>query len=177
MPVEPDRGAEDHLITAAKVVEYALLAPAAVLLFRRRVDLDRFFAVFVGWSARGGLWGLLQFLGVVSEFEGKRPGTARGLLPRHQDFGGVHRRDARDRVRGDRARTSAAALASVAVAAGAIGVILDASIFAYVGVVLAALAAVWSDGASGTLTVRRASRLRASSSSSAPACPCSAAPT
>src|SRR5205823_5185032 len=55
-----------HLITTAKVAEYALLAPAVVLLFRRRVDIDRFLAVFVGWSVAATGWGLLQFLGVTN---------------------------------------------------------------------------------------------------------------
>ena len=41
----PARGSDpypwhEHLVTAAKYVEYALLAPAAVLLVRRRADLD-----------------------------------------------------------------------------------------------------------------------------------------
>ena len=94
----PIEAPKTHLITAAKVIEYALLAPAAVLLFRRRVDLDRFLAVFVAWSAAASVWGLLQFLGVVSEFEGKRPGPARGVLPRPSGLRRVLRRDARDRV-------------------------------------------------------------------------------
>jgi len=35
-----------NLITAAKIVEYALLAPALVLLFRSRLHVDRFLVAF-----------------------------------------------------------------------------------------------------------------------------------
>ena len=150
----PIEAPKTHLITAAKVIEYALLAPAAVLLFRRRVDLDRFFAVFVGWSAAASIWGLLQFLGAVSEFEGKRPGQREVSFLGHQDLGaftGATLAIGFAAIALDERRR----LAQVAVAAGGIGVILDASIFAYTGVVLAALAAVWLGRRSGTLTVRR----------------------
>ncbi len=62
-----------HLITASKYIEYALLAPALVLLLRRRVDVERLFLVFVGWSAIASAWGLLQFVGLFNEFRGKNP--------------------------------------------------------------------------------------------------------
>jgi hypothetical protein len=59
-----------HVVSAAKVVEYALLAPAVVLLLRNRTQVDRFLAVVVAWSVAATGWGLLQFLGLVNEFEG-----------------------------------------------------------------------------------------------------------
>jgi hypothetical protein len=101
------------------------------------------------------VWGALQFLGVVSEFEGKRPGQ------REVSFLGTH----------DFAALSGAALVIgivgivlgrprvAALVAGALGVALAASVFAYAGVVLAALfAAVASRG---TLTARRAGAVAA----------------
>jgi O-Antigen ligase len=144
----------DHLVTAAKVVEYALLAPALVLLFRRRVHVDRFLIAFVAWSAAASAWGLLQFLGVVAEFEGKRPGQ------REVSFLGIH----------DFAAFASATLAIgfagvalaerrrltiAAIAAGGVGAMLAASIFAYSGVVLAAIAAVVIGRRMSTLTLRR----------------------
>ena len=64
---------QTHLITAAKYIEYALLAPALVLLLRRRIDVDRLLFVMIGWSVAASGWGVLQFLGVVNEFRGKNP--------------------------------------------------------------------------------------------------------
>ena len=143
-----------HLITAAKIGEYALLAPAVVLLLRRRVDVDRFLLVFVGWSVAASAWGLLQFLGLVNEFSGKRPGQ------REVSFLGIH----------DFAAFSAAALAiglagialgerrrivAVAAVAGAAGSILAASAFAFGGIVLAVILAAEVGRRAGTLTLRR----------------------
>src|SRR5207248_513953 len=128
----PVEAPKDHLVTYAKIVEYALLAPALVLLFRRRAHVERFLAVFVAWCAAASGWGLLQFLGVVKEFEGFRPGQ------REVSFLGIY----------DFAvfagATLAIGLAAVAIAgrwrlvpatiaAGALGVVLAASVFAFLG--------------------------------------------
>jgi O-antigen ligase len=149
-----------HLITAAKIAEYALLAPSLVLLLRRRVDVDRFLVVFVGWSVVASAWGLLQFLGLVNEFEGKRPGQ------REVSFLGIH----------DFAAFSAAALAIalagialgerrrivvVAAFAGTVGSILAASVFAFSGIALAAIVACVVGVRGGTLNVRRGLALAA----------------
>jgi hypothetical protein len=53
-----------HLVTAAKFGEYALLAPAAPLLLRRRSDWELVAVVIVVWSAVATFVGLLQFFGV-----------------------------------------------------------------------------------------------------------------
>ena len=151
---------QKHLITAAKIVEYALLAPSLVLLLRRRVDVERFLLVFVGWSAAASTWGLLQFLGLVDEFEGKRPGQ------REVSFLGIH----------EFAGFSAAALAigfaaivlaedrrltKVAAAAGLVGSILAASVFALGGIVAFAVLAAVVGRRAGTLTARRAAAIGA----------------
>jgi O-antigen ligase len=143
-----------HLVTAAKIVEYALLAPSLVLLLRRTVDVDRFLAVFVAWSVCAAVWGVLQFLGLVNEFFGKRPGQ------REVSFLGIH----------DFAGFAAAALAIgfaglvlgqrrrltwVALGAGTVGSILPASVFAYSGIVLAAILACVIAYRARTLTGRR----------------------
>ncbi len=142
-----------HLVTAAKIVEYALLAPSVVLLMRRAIDVDRFLAIFVAWSVAAAVWGVLQFLGLVNEFFGKRPGQ------REVSFLGIH----------DFAGFAGAALAIgfaglvlgrrrrltwVALAAGTVGSILPASVFAYSGIVLAAILATVIGRRAGTLRMR-----------------------
>jgi hypothetical protein len=145
-----------HLVTAAKVVEYALLAPAVVLLLRRRVDVDRFLIAFVAWCAAASAWGVLQFLGVVVEFEGKRPGQREVSFLGTHDFGAFG------------AATLAIGIAAIVLAerqrrlmiaaacAGAVGTILAASVFAYAGVLLATAAAFVVGRRAGSLTLRRA---------------------
>ena len=130
-----------HLDTAAKIVEYALLAPALVLLFRRRLQVERFLWVFVAWGTAASGWAVLQFLGVVNEFEGRRPGQLEPSFLGNIDF----------------AATSGAVLAVgiagvalglrnrgylVAVVAGTIGVAIAAQVLTYGGVVLMAIASI-----------------------------------
>jgi hypothetical protein len=144
-----------HLVTAGKIVEYALLAPSVVLLLRRRTDLERFLWVFVGWNVAAAGWGVLQFLGLVNEFFGRRPAQ------REVSFLGIH----------DFAAFSGATLAiglvgialrrrsklvTVATASGIVGEILPASFFAFSGVVVAAMLASAVGRRAGTLTARRA---------------------
>ena len=143
-----------HLVTAAKIVEYALLAPSLVLLLRRRVDVDRFLIAFVAWSAAASSWGLLQFLGVVAEFEGKRPGQREVSFLGIHDFGAFAGATLAIGFAGivvaERRR-----LTIPAVVAGSVGAMLAASVFAYAGVVLAGIAAAVVGRRIGTLTARR----------------------
>ena len=53
-----------HAISAAKWIEYALLALAFPLLVRRRVDLYAILAVLTAWSVLASIVGLVQFFGV-----------------------------------------------------------------------------------------------------------------
>jgi hypothetical protein len=73
-----------NAVTAAKFAWYALLAPAAVLLLRRREDVRAFLFGVVGWSVVASTVGFLQLLGLVDEFEGRRPGQ------RETSWLGVH---------------------------------------------------------------------------------------
>ena len=128
-----------HLVTAAKFCEYGLLAPAVVLLLRSRREALPLLWGLVGWSVAATGWGLLQFAGLVNEFEGKRP------LQREPSFLGIH----------DFAGLSGAALALalaalvlregnrfawIAGAAGAIGLALSSAGAGAIGVALAAAA-------------------------------------
>lgn len=128
-----------HLVTVAKYGEYALLAPAIVLLLRRQVDVRRFLAVFVLWAAAASGWGLLQFLGVVNEIGGKRPHQRETSFIGHEFLGSF---------------TGAALVLGLAalalgerrpwvfftVLAGGVGVVLDGSISVYLGLALAVVA-------------------------------------
>jgi O-Antigen ligase len=143
-----------HLTTWTKLAEYALLAPAIVLLFRRTVDLDRFLVVFVAWALAAGLWGALMFFGIVDDPEGPRPGQREVAFLGHQDYGAFT---------GAALAVGLAAialgarrrLAIAAVIGGGLGVALDASIFAYLGTILAAIAVAVVTQRLGTLTIRR----------------------
>jgi hypothetical protein len=74
-----------HLVTALKFAEYALLALAAPVVLRRRVeDVGAVLAALAIWSVAASADGVLQFLGLVNEFEGRRPGQ------REPSFLGIH---------------------------------------------------------------------------------------
>ena len=128
----PDQ-TQKHLITAAKYIEYALLAPALVLLLRRRIDVDRLLLVLIGWSVAASGWGVLQFLGLVNEFRGKTPDQREPSFLGIEDlaalsgavlviaFVGIALREPRRRV-------------VVAGISGAVGLIVAASVLAFAGV-------------------------------------------
>ena len=52
-----------HLVTAGKFAEYALLAPAVVVLVRRRADVELVLLVLVAWSVAASAVAVVQFLG------------------------------------------------------------------------------------------------------------------
>jgi hypothetical protein len=156
----------DNLLTTAKLTEYALLALAAPLAIRGAQELMPLLVVLTAWSAAATFGALLQFLGVLNEFEGRRPGQ------REPSFLGIH----------DLAALSGATLAVgllalalgerkrlgvVAGIAGGLGVILSGATAAVVGVAAAgaaawllgrrralAIAAVVSLVAAGTIAIR-----------------------
>ena len=147
-----------HLVTTAKFLEYAVLALALPLLLRTRRDLDVLLWAFALWSAAATAWGLLQFSGLVSEFEGKRP------LQREPSFLGIH----------DLAALSGGALAIglallalgpassrerllawIAGTSGAIGLVLSGAVAGAIGIALAAVAALAVSRAHRRLELRR----------------------
>ena len=150
------------LVSAAKYAEYAVLAVAVPLLVRTSADRFALLFAVAAWSAAATFWGALQFLGLVDEFEGRRPGQ------RETSFLGVH----------DFAALSAAALAIALVAvafgprdrrerllawtagaAGTLGVVLSGAL-ASVGAVLLGTAVVAAAARHRhSLTGRRAAAL------------------
>jgi O-antigen ligase len=134
----------DHALTAAKFAEYTVLALAVPLLVRTRRDLQLLLGVLIAWTSAAALGAVLQFFGVVREFEGYRPGQ------REPSFVGLH-----DLAALAGASTSIG-LASIAlgpvaglrrpflwtaVVAGAIGVVLSGALAGFLGVAAAAVAA------------------------------------
>jgi O-antigen ligase len=148
-----------HAVSVAKFAWYAALLPATLLLVRSRGDLVPLGRAVVAWSAAATSWGLLQFLGVVSEFEGKRPGQ------REPSFVGIH----------DLAALSGAALvlgfvgialgdgrplgrrwSIVALATGTLGIVLSGAMTAVGGLWLATVAVLLGAKAVGALRARGA---------------------
>jgi O-antigen ligase len=148
-----------HAISLAKFAWYATLLPATVLLVRSTRDAVPLVRAVVAWSVAATGWGLLQFLGIVSEFEGKRPGQ------REPSFVGIH----------DLAALSGAALvvgaiglalgdgrpagrrwSLLALATGALGVVLSGAMTAVLGLWLALAAVLLAARALGALRARSA---------------------
>ena len=148
-----------HAISVAKYAWYACLLPATVLLVRSVADAVPLLRALVAWSVAATAVGLLQFLGLLSEFEGKRPGQ------REPSFIGIH----------DFAALSAAALtlgaigfalgdgrpagrgwSRIALATGALGVVLSGAMTAVVGLWLAVATLLLAARSLRALQVRNA---------------------
>jgi hypothetical protein len=139
----------DHLVTAAKYAEYALLAPAVALVVTRRADASAVFTTIVALSVIATIVGALQFVGVPILHEwpaGRRQPSFLG----HHDFaalsGAVLTLGFVALARGRRAR--------IALASGALGLILSGAVPGVAGLVLAALVVALAAGR--TLTRPRA---------------------
>ncbi len=157
----PLHGSQDyswqtHGVTAAKFVEYALLAPAVVLLVRRRSDLQLIVSVVVAWSVLATLAGLAQFFGANIFVSGATGGRQLSFLGFH-DFAGLSAAAlavacaviALPRLGLDRR------LGYVGAAAGSLGVILSGAIAAVVGLGLAAIALLVTARLRREVVVRR----------------------
>jgi O-Antigen ligase len=128
----------ENVVTAAKFVEYALLALAVPLLVRRRDDLRAPLLVLVAWSALASLVGLAQFLG-ADVFDAWNAGLRQPSFLGHNDFAALSGAAytlglAAFVLRGapvDRR------VAWVAVASGAAGLVLSAAVAAVIGMGLA----------------------------------------
>jgi len=130
-----------HTVTAAKFLEYALLAPAAVLLVRARAELQVLLVVFTAWSVVASGVGVAQFFGANIFVSGATGGRQPSFLGFH-DFASLSTAMllvaaatiALPRLGLDRR------VAWVAAVAGVAGVVASAAIAAVVGIVVAAVA-------------------------------------
>jgi O-antigen ligase/polysaccharide polymerase Wzy-like membrane protein len=128
-----------HLVSALKFCEYAALAPAAALALRTRADRRAFYWAVALWTAFLALIAALQFLGLVDEFQGRRPEQ------REPSYIGIHDLGA---LAGGALSILFAAIAIppararelVAGVAGGLGVALAAALDAVGGMVVAAIA-------------------------------------
>lgn len=154
-----------HLVSAATFCEYALLAPALPLLLRQGEDAWPLLWTIAVWSAAAAGWGLLQFVGLVSEFEEVQS------LRRVPSFVGIHDFAALSGaafvlalalLAFGRSRSRDRALVGVAGAGGAIGLILSGAVSAVLGIVLAAAAVLWISHHHGRLTPARGAAIVAS---------------
>ncbi|HVN62222.1 MAG TPA: O-antigen ligase family protein [Gaiellaceae bacterium] len=135
-----------HSVTALKLLEYALMAPAVVLIVRRRRDLELLFASVTVWAVAALGYGLLQFFGAIDDFSvgHKRAGGREPSFLGPHDFAALS------------SMALALALAAVALgpvsrrerrwviaagAVGATGLVLSGAIAGVLGLGLAALAA------------------------------------
>lgn len=155
----------DHLVTAAKYGEYALLAPAAVLLVRGVASVRLVLAVVVAWSAVASAYGVGQFLGWLGGLLGEhQPLVRQASFLGYEDFSvlsaaavavafavvGLGPRDRWD-----------TALAWTGGIAGGVGIVLSGSLAGVLGAGLAALGAIAVSRVRHRLTVRRVTAVAA----------------
>ena len=134
-----------HAITAAKWLEYMLLAPSVVVLVRRARDAVPLTIVLVAWSCVATAVGVVQFFGALPDLDHTPAGRRKSSLLGYHDFSAlsalalvvafiVIARRARSRAE----RTLAAAAGS----AGTVGLIIGGAFDALLGVTLAAAAVI-----------------------------------
>jgi O-antigen ligase len=130
----------ENLLTLAKLTLYALLAVGAALVYRSPGDLRPLLNVVVAWSCVATAFGVLQYFGVVDEFEGRRPGQREPSFLGIHDFGALSGAALAIGLigiaQGRRGRLTWAATVS-----GVVGVVLSGAIAVVLGVAAAAVAA------------------------------------
>ena len=152
---DPQYVLSDHLVSALKFVEYVFLAAAVPLALRSDKDRRTFFWAVAIWSAFLTLIALLQFVGVVNEFKGRRP------QQREPSYIGVHDLGAFSGAALSFAFASILlggrrGLARAAGVSGAVGVALAAALDSVGGMLLTAVAGIGLARRRSTLTLPRA---------------------
>jgi hypothetical protein len=145
-----------HAVTAAKIVEYAMLAPALALLLRRRVDLLVVLWSAVAWGSVASAVAVLQFAGVDIAAAAAR-GSRQPSFLSDSDFAAL---SAAVLLVGIVAAVAShlrlgRTMAIAAVVAGAIGVALAAAVASVLGLITAAILLLTVPALRETLTARR----------------------
>ena len=157
-----DYALTSHAISVAKFAWYATLLPATLLLVRGIADLMPVARAAIAWSVAATSWGFLQFLGVVSEFEGKRPGQREPSFVGIHDFaalsGAVTVLGAVGVALGD-GRPAGRRWSYVALATGSLGVVLSGAMTAVIGLWLATVAVLLGARVLAAVQPRRAAAL------------------
>lgn len=128
----------ENLVTSAKFLEYALLAPAVALLVRSRDDLRLPLTVLVGWCALAALVGVAQLLG-ADVFDAWAAGRRQPSFLGHHDFaalsGAVFVAGLAAYVLAPR---ESPRLRTLALVSGGLGLVLAAAVASLLGLALAA---------------------------------------
>ncbi len=129
-----------HLTTAAKWIEYMLLAPAVVAIVRDERDLRPALAVLLSWSVVATVVGTLQFLGAIGNLDNTPAGGRKASLLGVHDFSSLSAAAlVLSFVLGARTRVPRRLLLATGIA-GAAGMVLGGAFDALVGGLLAAAA-------------------------------------
>jgi len=147
------------VVSALKLAEYAVLAPAVVLLVRTRRDLLLVLGSLTAWTVLAAVVGVLQFLGVLGDLDDTPAGRRKPSFLGYHDFAALSAAAVAVAVvafaLGDRDRRERL-LARSAAGAGVVGVVLAGSIAAIGGLVVATAAALALLHALGRLHARGA---------------------
>jgi len=153
-----------HLVTALQFGEYALLGAAAPLVLRRAEDLVPLLVTLTIWSVAASGGAVLQFLGLIDEERGRRPGQREPSFLGHHDLAALSGATLAIGLAAiafgspdGRRRT----LSAVAAVAGAVGLVLSGALAGFVGIVAAAVTVALLAARRGTLTLTRISALGA----------------
>ncbi|HVC88720.1 MAG TPA: hypothetical protein VNC40_15015 [Gaiellaceae bacterium] len=134
-----------HAVTAAKWLEYMLLAPALCLLVRSGRELVPAAVVLVAWSCLATLVGVLQFFGAVGDLDHTPAGRRKPSFLGDHDFAALSAAVLLIGLlivaRGSRSR-SERVLALAAIGAGSIGMVLGGPLDALLGIYLGTAALV-----------------------------------
>ena len=137
--------ARTHLTTAAKWIEYMLLAPAVAAVARRPRDLVPAAVTLVVWDAVAGVVGILQFFGALSDLDGTPAGRRKPSFVGYHDYAALSGAALLVALlvlaRGARS-PSERRLALTAGVAGAIGMVLGGAFDSLLGLLLGATAIV-----------------------------------
>jgi len=147
------------LVSALKLAEYAVLAPAVVLLVRTRRDLRLVLASLTVWTVLAALVGVLQFLGLLGDLDDTPAGRRKPSFLGYHDFAALSAAAVAVAVvafaLGDLGRRERL-VARAAAAAGVVGVVVAGSIAAVGGLVVATGATLALLRARGRLDARGA---------------------
>jgi O-Antigen ligase len=133
---------EDHLVSFVKFAEYAFLVVAVPLLLRRARDLMIVFAGLVLWSAVATAVALVQFFG-VDVFDAWNPGWRQPSFLGHHDLAALSALVAGLAIAGvlcGARHLPSPRLFALALASGALGLVLAGSLAAAIGFALGAAA-------------------------------------
>ena len=134
-----------HLTTAAKWLEYMLLAPALAAVARRPRDLVPAAVTLAAWDALAGIVGVLQFFGALGDLDGTPAGQRKPSFVGYHDYAALSGATLclALLVLARGARSPAERRFAVAAGvAGGVGMVLGGAFDSLLGIVLAASAIV-----------------------------------